>query len=531
MKKFLVFFIVFQLYIFLSNYPIIKLANRTPANSNYPFIDVDRFGDYNGYLSAITQGQNGFLFFHNPYTTEESPANLFYLPYLAAGWINRMFDFPSFIVFHGMKIIIAELYGLALYIFCSKLFSKRNALIASLLALTATVPPSFVFDIFGIPSTNSWWRLQDAFFRLSEAPHHVFGETLLIISFIFLLKAMDHNHFKYFTFSGIFAFLCGVIFPPSVLPFIAVCIGILFLDIVFRFKENYKAELIRFAIPLVFALSSIGIGIFQLNQGYYRDVWSTWEVTRWNINEPDFNKIFIISLNIFPFFVLLYFVQTIRKVKFTEFIKDRINIFILIWSLLPFFLIPFASFIGLSKIRLYAMVPFVSFSFIFCWVIFTMFRKNIAVMLLLFVICLNFLTSVSLLIQNINRINNQPLYSNIYYPDSQWNAINFLKHEAPNQSVVLSDENIGNIIPAFIPITSYFGHVNLTVHFKEKQNKVWRFYTENMKNEEAEKFIHENHISYIWYGTEEKALGNKTISYPFLKSIYQNGEIIIFKAI
>ncbi|OGG12652.1 hypothetical protein A3D77_04000 [Candidatus Gottesmanbacteria bacterium RIFCSPHIGHO2_02_FULL_39_11] len=225
--------------------------------------------------------------------------------------------------------------------------------------------------------------------------------------------------------------------------------------------------------------------------------------------------------------------EKIKKIpeRLTEIIKDRNNIFIIIWSLLPFFLIPFATGVGLSKIRLYAMMSFIPLSLIFCLVVFPAFQKKIARMLIFFVIILNFSTSVSLLIQNTKIIDNQPLYSNIYYPNKQWEAINFLKDEAPDESIILSDEHIGNIIPAFIPVTSYFGHINLTVHFKEKQNNVWRFYTRRMNEEEVKRFISDNRISYVWFGTDEKALENENFSYPFLKIIYQEGQITIYKVI
>src|SRR3989344_890051 len=77
-KELIIFLIIANILFALSNIPLFILIARTPQKTVYPLNQPNQLYDFNGYLSAITQGQNGFWYFRNPYTTENAPPSIFY---------------------------------------------------------------------------------------------------------------------------------------------------------------------------------------------------------------------------------------------------------------------------------------------------------------------------------------------------------------------------------------------------------------------------------------------------------------------
>lgn len=53
-----------------------------------------------------------------------------------------------------------------------------------------------------------------------------------------------------------------------------------------------------------------------------------------------------------------------------------------------------------------------------------------------------------------------------------------------------------------------------------------------MKGDEAQDFLKKEHISYIFFGPQERELGGNAglkVIYPFISKAYENKEVIIYK--
>lgn len=131
------------------------------------------------------------------------------------------------------------------------------------------------------------------------------------------------------------------------------------------------------------------------------------------------------------------------------------------------------------------------------------------------------------LLADISKVRSTPLYSNVYISNNHWQAVDYLKKETPNNSIVLSNEYMGNIIPAYTHNISYFGHPVHTKDFYIKQHEISLFYGNNLSDEEAKTFVKKNNINYIYFGPDEKSTTDK-LKYPFLKEVFKKNDVSIF---
>jgi len=107
----------------------------------------------------------------------------------------------------------------------------------------------------------------------------------------------------------------------------------------------------------------------------------------------------------------------------------------------------------------------------------------------------------------------------------------FLDKNTEKNSIVLMYITAGNYIPAYAGNYVYIGHAN-TPGENDKEKIAERFYKGEMGKDEVEKFLRQERISSVFFGPQERSLGgleDLERKYPFLQSIYQNKQVMIYK--
>ncbi len=84
-RNFLIFFLIANIYLILSNVPLITLSEKTPAHTTFFYSQPLHLYDYNGYLSFINLGKNDYWLYRNPYSPEKQPASFIYFYYIILG--------------------------------------------------------------------------------------------------------------------------------------------------------------------------------------------------------------------------------------------------------------------------------------------------------------------------------------------------------------------------------------------------------------------------------------------------------------
>ena len=82
----------------------------------------------------------------------------------------------------------------------------------------------------------------------------------------------------------------------------------------------------------------------------------------------------------------------------------------------------------------------------------------------------------------------------MHIPQAEVAALKFIEKNIVQETVILSSERLGNIIPAFAPLVSYIGHSAKTKDFYSKLGLVNSFFAQTIKNDEALQFVKNNRI-------------------------------------
>ncbi len=137
------------------------------------------------------------------------------------------------------------------------------------------------------------------------------------------------------------------------------------------------------------------------------------------------------------------------------------------------------------------------------------------------------LSAPFILANKASDVQNPQFQSGPYISEADFSAMKFLAKEAKGN--VLSSYKTGNNLPYIAPDKVFLGHWTETAHYKEKQEKVAKFYSEGASIEFKRALISENAIRYVFYGENEKKLGSVDPRLE-LEEIYNSGGTIIYLA-
>lgn len=94
-----------------------------------------------------------------------------------------------------------------------------------------------------------------------------------------------------------------------------------------------------------------------------------------------------------------------------------------------------------------------------------------------------------------------------FRPAGEIAAIEWLAQHAASDDVVLSAYQSGNIIPARAKLRVFLGHGPETLHHKEKQEAVRRFFDPATDDDWRQELLTQYHIAWVFQGPAERALG------------------------
>ncbi len=118
----------------------------------------------------------------------------------------------------------------------------------------------------------------------------------------------------------------------------------------------------------------------------------------------------------------------------------------------------------------------------------------------------------------------------VYPVKSVVEAINWLKINAHENDVILSGTTTGNHIPPYAGKYVYVGHGSQTVrYYPEKLPRAIEYYQGKINEENSLDFLRKNRITYVFYGPEEKTLGDYPVKAGYLMKAYEKKDVTIYK--
>jgi len=101
-------------------------------------------------------------------------------------------------------------------------------------------------------------------------------------------------------------------------------------------------------------------------------------------------------------------------------------------------------------------------------------------------------------------LSHDPQY---FLTSGEWAARNWMEESLPKDVVVLASPDTGIFIPAWAGQRVVYGHPCETIRADERREQVVAFWSGEMSPNEQSRFLATNHVSYLFLGPRERALG------------------------
>lgn len=515
---------------------IIGLA-KTPSGFTY-LATGHYYLDYFEYLQHIAAGIAGRWMPVNFFTTDFSPVDWRFIPYILIGKIAWVFHLSP-VTAYWASVFFLTFFTLIGFYYLINLMLKNEAFYLKIIALLLAVLSGPFYQIFIkngqlVLNPFDFWYGPAAFIRRFEAiPYHALGLLLLLIIIVFVNKIWKNIHNITFKLLLINSFLVSSLsvalmtFSPltlaSLIPALLIISGIYFI----KFKRDrlkiiiFNGMLLLSTIPVILILrSKIGYSGFDFEVNWIsRDSW------------------WFILLNLGP--MLIFFPFGIK-----EYLKEN-NFFrqiLIVFTLVSFglFISPAAYYLGIHNLRFFSSINYVFYgvlTVIGIKKISLLFKNKGKFVLLLLSTALilysSFLTFYTLYKRTSGLDPTTPETIWTYLPSQIIEGLELLQNYPQGNVLTGPYGEIGMFVPIFSYKRVYVGHPSLILdpNVEKKRSISYLFFSGKMTNEEAKKLLKENGIGFViltsYDNFDPRIIGN----YAFLKEIFTKPSIIIWKVI
>lgn len=483
------------------------------------------------YVAFIEQARQGRVLFENLYTTEAQSVSLLRPSYILLGKAAALIGTSSIVMYHLGRIVFGALFCVVLFIFLGQLFKTSGRRLLAFTIILATTGIGFFVGRFWGQSSDLWIPEANTFLSLQEAPHFILSQTLMLLSFLFLIKAWMISGLKvatkkrsiYFTISFLSLFTLGFEHPYDLL----ICSGTAILagGYLLLTKKITKSAMI-IGVGIVILATALG-NLYQYAQTISNPILNNWAANSSSPTPMDYILGFGL---IIPFAVLgLEKYLSLRKVPQLIIISWIVATSILLYSPVFFqrrlsegFHIPLSI---LATEGVIMVAVFVS-SFVLPRGKKIVYRLVIIISVILMVI--GTILGVG---NDIKVIGNDNLNAYYYYLSrTEIEGMEWLRTKTGPKDVILTNWFYGNILPGVAGRKVYLGHKAQTNNFDKKVETVNKFIL-NKNADEAYKFLRDNHISYVYLGKNDSMLtyGFKPDKKPYLIKVFDENGARIYK--
>jgi hypothetical protein len=532
---FLLFLTLCNIFLICVTIPLIMQYTHSAGGTYYPWVH-NYHGDYYLYLSAIRESKGGEWLLPAMFTSEQTKSSFLYIFFIGVGKLAWLFRLSPVAAYHVARVLSMELLFIASYLLVRLFYSGRMVFISLIIGWFTVMSPKYLIGLFSPLFPLKWNEMVSPLLRFDYPPHHVFGLFILTSALYSTIKFLKKRTGIRFLTALILGFATAVLYPSTGLIFV---LGLPLSIVLNRLTEitHKKNSKHTFFIPLAIITLAAILGLLivkaETNKGFPWSQWKDWDVGMWN-KVPNFGRDFMISSGI-PFFLsaisVVYLLQNNQSTSW---------MLLVAWTFLPYLLLPFATILGIGKARMITTGNFIPMGILSAYLLKKIADSShkkklgrIGVGSIIVILC------ISSGIQSAKDLytTTQSLqygYSNYHIPIQYIESMTYLDMHIPKHSVVLADEYIGSMLPAFASLKSYYGHITQTKDFTAKQQPIQRFYIGMLSPDEARSFLKEGRIGYVWVGEYERNVyqGTHLEKYMgFLKSVYRNKDVEVYQVI
>lgn len=529
--------IVWVIVIILTFFPMIFGYLTTPVDKIFLFRPNVNGGDFTVYYSYIEQVKNGDFLSKNLFTSEEQPVGIFRPFWVFVGILAKIFNLPSFLIFQICRFLFIPFLLLTSYYVISSFLKEESKRRICFLLFVFASGWGWIIGLDLIAKNN--WRVIDLFVpeaftftTLYTEPHFIVSLSLIILIFLFSIKAFSNYKLKYSLLAGLFSFTLFSFHPYHMYSIFGVLFTFIVVDSLIN-KKIYLDHIKHFLILAIFSFLPILYHLWTIlnipvaYEHYLQNVTLT----------PPFYLVFIS----YGFLIPLALIGIVLIIKNKKISKNEL--FLIVWFFVQFALLylPIKTQVRLTEglqlpIAILATLGiFYTKSYLPKHITYLRIFQRDALSRVAFYICFIYAFFILFFISSANLLYTDfILYSMkdewFYIPKSEYEAIVWLK-SVPKDSIILSGWISGNYIPAFSIKQVFIGHSHETGNFDKKAIEVNGF-LKDYSSQERSSFLKDSKIDYFFFGPKEKKEANFNPDQDsFLQKVYQNGEVSIYKVV
>lgn len=527
--NFIQFFLVFAIGVFASFFNIIPLIIgyiRTPPG--YVYLATGHYYlDYFEYLQALSQGLHGHWIWENYYDTDiKMKSFLGMWQHLIFGQIGRLLGLSPAISYWISMFVLSIVLSLLIFFFIKKLLENKPFY----WQLSAYILTIFAAPFFRIVKKEGWffpfayrfWNDRAVLVdRLDGMLYHVTDQIITLVIILLIAGVLDKIAslskksliLKTTSIIGLLSFILS--FSPSYFVLLAGALSLTLVVFIILKKPGIQIKYLFFLLSVIFPIGLIYK--YSLANKLYGGI-SQIE-TVWQVHPP----LYFVLLTLGPIVVFSLF--GIKK-YFLKATNLKLVFFNFVFVSYVIFCSPLGLYLGTTNTRFLTPLNYILLGALTVLA----FKKTRSLFLASLVILILFIPSniESVVAKTTNRNLITPIS---YLPKGIIDGWKFL-HKQPDKKVVLTTPALflGMIAPIYTDKPVYLSRPG-QYKYEEKVNITSRFYWKTITDLQAEKFLEDNQIGYITLTSMEDYPLEKVKQYKFLKKIYQNKDIIIFKKI
>jgi hypothetical protein len=503
----------------------------TPAGMTYTGVHYLTPGDTNTYLATIESTKQGDNIALNLYTGEPQ-RRIFISPlWLSVGWLAKIFNLSNLLALHLARSLLVIIFVFIMYLLLAYLFQsprKRKWMLILILfssGLGAFFNP-FLFNVNNLYEhpTDMWVVESITFLTLYHSPHVIASLILIVLIFLLMLLAFEHNKLRYSIGAGVAGFFL-VWFHPFNGPTVYVTLGTFIVLLAWWRRRIAWPQIKHFIV----------FGCFPIPAALYLYLISRvdWVIGHWsaqNILPSPSIWMYLIGYGFLLIFALLGLWISLKK-------PDNKRIFIISWLISSAMLIyaPLAFQRRMSEglhIPIVLLAGAGIFYLVGRWQAPS--KMNVPLktyIVVIFMIIFLPLSNIQLLGQDIYVYQTKKTLPYYLYAE-EVAAMHWLRDNAGKTEIIFSSAYMGNFIPAYSGRIVWIGHGPQTINLQEKllfNDWFWRTDASQMQKRQ---FLKENLIRYVFYGRKEREMGayNPTTK-DYLQPVYQNSQVTVYKVL
>jgi hypothetical protein len=460
--------------------------------------------DGNSYLSKMVEGARGDWKFTLPYTAEPGQGAYLFLFYILLGKLAALLSLPNILVFHFARILCALYLLLELRKFCQALFPDDKNL-AWKAFLVAALFSGMGWLAVGIGRLSADLVVPEAYTFLSSFTNPHFPLSLALILFT-LRKILLEDEKPFQPTFLLIGFVLANLSPFSVVVTLVI-IGVVKLWLMIQEKKMLVWNILFFllgAIPVLF------YQYFIIKIDPILAEWNTQNLTP----APAIIDLLIAFLPGLIFAVMGIIFRLRSK-------TTRATRLLVVWTLAGFILtyLPFnlqrRFMIGLT-------IPFAALVVIGIQELKSIKWRNICTILLF---ALMIPTNLVIIVLGLTSVAQHS--PDLTYTTDEASAFSWIQSYTQSSDIILAAPETGNLIPAITGRRVVYGHPFETAFASEKKQNLTDFFSGNMDTLQMIRYIEDENIHYIFWGSQEMALGHPRFL-DQLPVAFSSGQVEIF---